>query len=76
MRFFIQNMSYLEIGGEKRYIFGKDGLKKLAEKTGIKLLAEIPLIEDISICSENRSLVIDEADSGMREVFIKIGKFL
>ena len=73
---FIQNMSYLEIAGERRYIFGKDGLKNLAKKTGIKLLAEIPLLEDISNCSENRTLVIDDANSEITTIFKKIAKIL
>ncbi len=32
---------------EKYYIFGKEGAKKLAEETGVKLLAQIPLVIDI-----------------------------
>lgn len=41
----IQNMSYLESGGEKKYLFGKDGAKKLAEKRGIKFLADVAMVE-------------------------------
>lgn len=41
----IQNMSYLEINGEKKYLFGKDGAKDLAVKRGIKLLADVPIVE-------------------------------
>ncbi len=43
----IQNMSYLEINGEKKYLFGQDGAKDLAQKRGIKLLADLPLFENI-----------------------------
>jgi ATP-binding protein involved in chromosome partitioning len=41
----IQNMSYLEINGEKKYLFGQDGAKDLAQKRGIKFLADVPLVE-------------------------------
>lgn len=39
----IQNMSYLELSGERKYLFGKDGAKDLAQKRGIKFLADVPM---------------------------------
>ncbi|WP_339060604.1 Mrp/NBP35 family ATP-binding protein [Tepidibacillus marianensis] len=40
----VENMSFYECGsGEKAYIFGKDGGKKLAEELGAELLLQIPL---------------------------------
>ena len=39
----VENMSYLEHGGEKLYIFGKGGGAKTAERMNVPLLAEIPL---------------------------------
>lgn len=54
----IQNMSYLEIGGEKKFIFGKDGAKKLAEEMKIKFLADLPLIEEIAESAELRKPVV------------------
>jgi ATP-binding protein involved in chromosome partitioning len=47
---FIENMSWFspeELPNNKYYIFGKDGLKKLAEKTGIPLLGQIPIVQSI-----------------------------
>lgn len=44
----IENMSYFEDNaGNKNYIFGQDGGKKLAEEIGSKLLAQIPLNQEI-----------------------------
>lgn len=46
----IENMSYFtpaELPNNKYYIFGKDGAKKLAEKIGVPLLGEIPLVQSI-----------------------------
>jgi ATP-binding protein involved in chromosome partitioning len=54
-------MSYLEISGEKKYLFGKDGAKDLAKKMGIKFLADVPLIEGIGeVGSIDLSSVIKE----------------
>jgi ATP-binding protein involved in chromosome partitioning len=46
----IENMSWFtpeELPGNKYYIFGKEGCLKLAEKLGIPLLGQIPLIQSI-----------------------------
>jgi ATP-binding protein involved in chromosome partitioning len=53
----IENMSYLEINGEKKFLFGKDGAKKLAQERKIKLLAQIPIIEEISDTLEGKNLL-------------------
>jgi ATP-binding protein involved in chromosome partitioning len=60
----IQNMAYFEIDGEKKYLFGRDGAKKLAEKSGIKFLGDIPLMQEISDSSETRYPVILEKPEG------------
>lgn len=72
----IQNMSYLEIAGEKRYLFGKDGVKKLAKESGIKFLGEIPLIEDISKCTENRELAVNNPELAAAKIFKEIAALL
>jgi ATP-binding protein involved in chromosome partitioning len=45
----VENMSYFIVpgGGERYYIFGKDGGKKLAEEYDIPFLGQIPLIQNI-----------------------------
>lgn len=46
----IENMAWFtpkELPNNKYYIFGKNGCKDLAEKTGIPLLGQIPLIQGI-----------------------------
>ncbi len=50
----IQNMSYLEAAGEKKYLFGKDGAKNLAIKMAIKFLGEVPIEQEISDSTESR----------------------
>ncbi len=47
---FIENMSWFtpaELPDNKYYIFGKDGLKDLAERMEIPLLGQIPLVQSI-----------------------------
>ncbi len=47
---FIENMAYFtpdELPNNKYYIFGQDGLKRLAETENIPLLGEIPLVQSV-----------------------------
>lgn len=44
----VENMSYIEINGDKVSVFGGDAAKSLAEKFNIKILASLPLIPDLS----------------------------
>ncbi|MCB0480410.1 MAG: Mrp/NBP35 family ATP-binding protein [Flavobacteriales bacterium] len=46
----IENMSWFtpaELPDNKYYIFGKDGAKELADKMGVPLIAQIPLVQSI-----------------------------
>lgn len=46
----VENMAYFtpeELPGNKYYIFGKDGGKNLADKFGVPLLGQIPLVQSI-----------------------------
>ena len=46
----VENMSWFtpeELPDHKYYIFGKDGCKKLAEKMGIPLLGQVPIVQGI-----------------------------
>ncbi|MGA1977559.1 MAG: Mrp/NBP35 family ATP-binding protein [Bacteroidales bacterium] len=51
----VENMSWFtpaELPNNKYYIFGKEGGRKLAEKTGVPLLGQIPLIQGICESSD------------------------
>lgn len=46
----VENMSWFtpeELPDHKYYIFGKDGCKKLAERMGIPLLGQVPIVQGI-----------------------------
>jgi ATP-binding protein involved in chromosome partitioning len=52
----VENMSWFtpaELPQKKYYIFGKEGGKNLAEKTGVPLLGQIPLVQSICEGSDN-----------------------
>ncbi|MCD7963147.1 MAG: Mrp/NBP35 family ATP-binding protein [Rikenellaceae bacterium] len=51
-----ENMSWFtpaELPDNKYYIFGRNGGKDLAEKAGLQLLAQIPLVQSVSENSDN-----------------------
>jgi ATP-binding protein involved in chromosome partitioning len=51
----VENMSWFtpaELPGNRYYIFGRDGGKNLAEKTGVPLLGQIPLVQGICESSD------------------------
>ena len=52
----IENMSYMEVDGNKIYPFGKDGGKALSKKLDVPFLGELPLLEDITVSSEGSNL--------------------
>ncbi|HRD39486.1 MAG TPA: P-loop NTPase, partial [Bacteroidia bacterium] len=52
----IENMAWFtpeELPNNKYYVFGKDGVKKLAEELNIPLLAQIPLVQSIREASDD-----------------------
>ena len=51
----VENMSYFvpqDLPEKKYYIFGKDGAKNLADQLGIKLLAQIPIVQSLREASD------------------------
>jgi len=79
----VENMAYFtpaELPNNKYYIFGKEGLKELAEKNNIPLLGEIPLVQSVreagdagrpAVLQENTpqaKAFMDFADNVIKEV--------
>ncbi|MBK7816867.1 MAG: P-loop NTPase [Sphingobacteriaceae bacterium] len=60
----VENMSWFtpaELPNNKYFIFGKDGVKNLAEELQIPLLAQIPLVQSIREASdEGKPSVMDK----------------
>lgn len=65
----VENMSWFtpaELPGNRYYIFGKEGCKALADKTGVPLLGQIPVVQ--SICEGGDSgqpVALDATAAGM-----------
>ena len=71
----IQNMSFLQINDEKKYLFGKDGAKDLAKERNIEFLGEIPIMQEIADSTQNQSpIVISELNSEISNIMNEISK--
>ncbi len=75
---FIENMSYyLKSEGEKEYIFGEGGGRKLAEEFGVKLLGEIPIDTNVRIAGDSgKPIVLSNPESEVSKIFKSIAKKL
>jgi ATP-binding protein involved in chromosome partitioning len=68
----VENMSWFtpeELPDKKYYIFGKDGCKKLAEKMGIALLGQIPIVQGIRESGDSGKPVALHADNQAGHAF-------
>lgn len=65
----IENMAYFETGGEREYIFGRDGGKKLATKLGVPLFGEIPLMTSMREGSDTGKPVASEGSPDQIKLF-------
>jgi ATP-binding protein involved in chromosome partitioning len=66
----VQNMAYLEIDGQKKFIFGNDGAKKLAQDSQIEFLGDIPIF-DHNI-SEKENVIVIKSQQKAFEIFKEI----
>ena len=68
----VENMSWFtpeELPDNKYYIFGKDGCKKLAEKMGIPLLGQVPIVQGIRESGDSGRPVALSADTQSGDAF-------
>jgi len=70
----IENMAFYEHDGQREYIFGKDGGKKLATTLGVDLLGEIPLMTSIREASDNGEPVASDGTPEQVSTFEAIAK--
>ncbi len=66
----IENMSYMDVGKERLYPFGKGGGERLAESNELPLLGSVPIRESISLNSD-RGVPLDSIEP-FREIAEKI----
>ena len=68
----IENMAWFtpaELPENKYYIFGRDGGKQLAEKIGLKLLGQIPLVQSVCESADNGA-VTQLGATGVEKYFV------
>ena len=71
----IENMAYFsppELPDNKYYIFGKDGAKQLAERIGVDVLGEVPLVESIRKSGDVGYPAVLDKESLQSKVFLEI----
>lgn len=73
----VENMAWFtpaELPENKYYIFGKDGGKNLAEKLGLPLLGQIPIVQSIREGGDQGTPVATVADSVTGAAFAEVAK--
>jgi len=73
----IENMAWFtpaELPENKYYIFGKDGVKKLAEERGIELLGQIPIVQSICESGDNGKPICLNNDGIVSSAFDNVAK--
>ncbi len=71
----VENMAYFtpaELPENKYYIFGKDGAKHLAEKLGVPLLGEIPLVKSICDAGDAGRPAVLQRDTPQAMAFLEM----
>ena len=72
----VENMSWFtpeELPDNKYYIFGKDGGRNLAEKNGVEVLGEIPIVQSIRESGDNGFPAVMK-DGKISDAFIKLAE--
>jgi ATP-binding protein involved in chromosome partitioning len=79
----VENMSWFapeELPDNKYYIFGKDGCKNLAEKMGIPLLGQVPIVQGIRESGDSGKPAALSSDSqsgaAFRQLSVEVEKAL
>ena len=70
----VQNMSYLEIGGKKNYIFGKNGVTLEAKEQNLELLGDIPILPKIAESGDIGKPPTDDDTSEIFKIYNEIAK--
>ena len=72
----VENMSWFtpeELPENKYYIFGKDGVKRLAEEKNIPLLGQIPIVQSIREGGDQGTPAVLQ-DTPLGEAFMQLGE--
>ncbi|MDR1004164.1 MAG: Mrp/NBP35 family ATP-binding protein [Prevotellaceae bacterium] len=73
----VENMAWFtpaELPGNRYYIFGREGAKRLAEEMHVPLLGQIPLVQSICESGDNGTPVALHADSVTGQAFLQLAE--
>ncbi|MBN1131545.1 MAG: Mrp/NBP35 family ATP-binding protein [Bacteroidales bacterium] len=73
----VENMSWFtpeELPDNRYYLFGKEGCKKLAEKMGIRLLGQIPIVQSICESGDRGEPAALSSETIEGKAFLELGK--
>lgn len=73
----VENMSWFtpeELPDNRYYIFGKDGCKKLAEKMGIPLLGQVPIVQGIRESGDSGKPAVLSSDTQSGDAFRQLSE--
>ena len=73
----VENMAWFtpaELPNNKYYIFGKEGVKRLSEDTGIPLLAQIPVVQGICEKGDNGQPIVLDYNSMVGQSFLSLAQ--
>jgi ATP-binding protein involved in chromosome partitioning len=73
----VENMAWFtpaELPENKYYIFGKEGGKKLAEKLGLPLLGQIPIVQSIREGGDEGTPVAEKEDTLTGQAFAEVAE--
>jgi ATP-binding protein involved in chromosome partitioning len=73
----VENMSWFtpaELPENKYYIFGKDGIRHLAEELKLPLLGQLPLVQSVREASDAGRPAVMQGDTPQAKAFIEMAK--
>ena len=73
----VENMAWftpVELPNNKYYLFGKEGVKRLSEETGIPLLAQIPVVQGICEKGDNGEPIVLDYNSMVGQSFLSLAQ--
>ncbi len=73
----VENMAWFtpaELPNNKYYIFGKEGVKRMSDETGIPLLAQIPVVQGICEKGDNGQPIVLDLNSMVGQSFLSLAQ--
>lgn len=75
----VENMAWftpIELPDNKYYIFGRDGAKQLAESLGVRLLAQIPIVQSVCESGDSGQPIALDPSTDVAQAFLSLASKL